>query len=231
MENVDPLRQPASVASSSEREERRSRRRRRSESRERLEHQLRLVSRQRRSLAIATAALAVLGVMLAIGMLWAQSALQASRLAYETDTDRFKRRISDTDSKLALAQRGLKDAQARIETLVDQRIPGLVAVELRRTIPIQHRFVREISFQRLATNGREGLEYKLVIENTSPSPIELLLTLQLFDDVGVEMGRSNPTGASSDEVSSLRAGEIRSYFAVFESKIQPTYFRLVTGDH
>jgi len=231
MDNVDPLRQPASVASSSKQEERRSRRRRRTESRERLEHQLRLVSRQRRRLATVTVALVVLGVILAIGTLYAHSALQAARLAYETDTDRFKRRISDTDSKLALSQRELKDAQARIQTLVDQRIPGLVAVELRRTIPIQHRFVREISFQQLATDGREGLEYKLVIENTSPSPVKPLLTVQLFDDVGVEMGRSNPTGASSDEVASLRAGEIRSYFAVFESKIQPTYFRLVTGDH
>jgi hypothetical protein len=71
-----------------------------------------------------------------------------------------------------------------------------------------------------------------VIENTSSVPVKPVIAVELFDDVGVQLARSKPAEMSGDEPPVLRAGEIRSFFAVLETgrSDPPAYSRLLSSD-
>jgi hypothetical protein len=115
--------------------------------------------------------------------------------------------------------------------MVDERIPGLGEVVLKRPVPIRQHFIRDISFAQVSDAERGGLEYKVVIENTSSAPIKPALSVQFFDEVGVQLGDSRPIEMRGDDAPLLRAGEIRSYFAVFDppGSATPSYFRIVAS--
>ena len=217
------------ASTSSELHRRRSHRRGRS--RNELHDRIEVLEKQRLLLSVASGALAVLGLGLGVGLFLTHSAASDARAASDAQRGRLELGMRESAAQLAVVQHNLREAQERVAELVNERLPGLGALVLGRPIPIGQHFIRDITFDEVRDATREGIEYKLVIENTSSSPIKPDLSVQLFDAVGVQLGSSRPIEMRGDEAPLLRAGEIRSYFAVFDppgSKL-PAYFRIIAS--
>jgi hypothetical protein len=199
---------------------RRSDRRRRSPRGEELRFELKLLRMQRRTLAISTALL-----LLACGSLALWAVSQQSTL--DTAVMRKQEQIQKLTDQLAAATTGLEESRRAVDSLVMDRIPGLLPFRVGEPLSVDTPFVREISFK-LAAPPANGHECKLVVENDSSSDIRPALSVLLFDDVGIQLARAQLTDGARDE---LRADEIRSFFAdleVAEGRV-PRYF-LLTSD-
>lgn len=239
MESSGQLQQPPSVDAGSgaietSTQAHRRRRRRHGPSREELQATIDHLVRARRRLAIATGVLVLVCLGLGGGLIEMRSALHETRAAAEAERHQLQAARRADASRFSAVQRELHETQERTQLLVEQRIPGLQRIAMRSPVPIDKHFVRDITFQPIKAAGRKGLEYKVVVENTSSSPIEAVLAVELFDEVGVQLATSEPAEMSGDTPPLLRAGEIRSFFAVLETghdeTRDPAYFRLVTKD-
>ena len=201
-------------------EQRRSDRRRRGSHGEELRIELKLVRLQRRSLAISTALL-----VLACGSLAVWAASQQSTL--DTAVRRKQAQIERLTDQLVVATTGLEESRRTVDSLVVDRIPGLLPFRVGEPLSVDMPFVRELSFK-LAAPPAYGHECKLVVENDSGSDVRPALSVILFDDVGIQLARAQLTDGARDE---LRVDEIRSFFAeleVAEGRV-PRYF-LLTSD-
>lgn len=223
---ADP--EPSHSGASGEAPRYQMRRPRRGPSREELHADIYMLRTQRRRLAISTSVLAVGCVGLSIGMFRAQTLLTDAHIVSQSQRTRLELGIRESESKFASAQRELEQSRKQIKDLVNQRIPGLKAIELSRPIRVQQDYVRDITFE----NPGGQLEYKVVIENTSGSLIEPSLVLRVFDEVGMQLGDSEPIAKQGAEAEMLRAGEIRSFFATLDSDLPgtPAYFRIAAND-
>jgi hypothetical protein len=185
------------------------RRRRRGPHGEELRVELRLVRQQRRTLAISTALLVLACGSLALWASSQRSTLDAAVMSKQAQ-------IQNLTDQLAVATTGLEESRRAVDSLVMDRIPGL--------LPFR---VGELSFKPAAPPA-SGHECKVVIENDSSSDIRPALSVLLFDDVGIQLARAQLVDGARDE---LRAGEVRSFFVdleVAEGRV-PRYF-LLTSD-
>jgi hypothetical protein len=202
-------------------EQRRSdRRRRRGPHGEELRVELRLVRQQRRTLAISTALLVLACGSLALWASSQQSTLDAAVM-------RKQAQIEDLTDQLAVATTGLEESRRAIDSLVMDRIPGLLPFRVGEPVSVDTPFVRELSFKPAAPPA-SGHECKVVIENDSSFDIRPTLSVLLFDDVGIQLARAQLVDGARDE---LRADEVRSFFAdleIAEGRV-PRYF-LLTSD-
>jgi hypothetical protein len=198
---------------------RRSERRRRGPPREELQAKLKLVRLQRRGLAISTALLVLACGSLALWALNQRSTFTAAAM-------RKQAQIQKLDDQLAVATTELKKSRRTVDSLVSDRIPGLLPFRVGEPLSAGTPFVREISFKPAAPPVT-GHECRLVVENDSSSDIRPALSVLLFDDVGIQLARAQLTDGVHDE---LRTDEIRSFFAdleIAEGKV-PRYFLLAS---
>jgi hypothetical protein len=188
-------------------------------SREGLRIDLNWVRLQRRTLASTTALLLVACSSLALWALSQQSTLDAAVRRKQTQ-------IEGLTNQLAVATTGLEESRRAVDTLVTDRIPGLLPFKVGEPLSVDTPFVRELSFKPAAPSV-SGHECKIVIENDSSSDIRPMLNVRLFDDVGIQLAQAKLTDGVHDE---LRADEVRSFFAsleIAEGSI-PRYFRLTS---
>ena len=200
-------------------EQRRSDRQRRGQHREELLAELTSVRRQRRGLGILTALLLLGCGSLALWALSQRSTLGAAAIRNEVQIQRL------TD-QLAVATTELEKSRHAVDSLVIDRIPGLLPFRVGEPLSVDTPFVRELSFK-LAVPPATGHECKLVVENDSSTSIRPALSVLLFDDVGIQVARAQLTDRARDE---LRVDEIRSYFAdleIAEGRV-PRYFLLIS---
>ena len=209
-----------SNASGRAEERRSSERRRRIGHGEELRVELKLAKQQRRTLAITTVILFVAFVCLAAWALRQQSIFSAT-------VNRKLEQIAGINEQLTAAKTALDESRLAVEALVHDRIPGLLPFRIDEPISVDTPFVRELSFKSAAP-PTFGHECKLVVENDSSSPIRPALSVILFDDVGVQLGKAQLTDGILDE---LRVDEVRSFFATLEitQGSVPRYF-LLTSD-
>lgn len=187
-------------------EERRSSdRRRRAGHGEELRTELKLAKQQRRTFAILAALLFVSFVCLTVWALREQSILGAVASSQQE-------RIAGLTEQLASVTTALEESRLAVDSLVKDRIPGLLPFRADEPIQVGTRFVRELSFKPAAP-PISGYECKLVVENDSGSEIRPALSVMLFNDVGFELARAQLTDGLLDE---LRVDEIRSFFAALE---------------
>jgi hypothetical protein len=188
--------------------------------REELRLDLKLVRMQRRILAISTALL-----LLACGSLavWALS-LHSSLDAVVGRGEEQIRRLTD---ELALATTGLEQSRRTVDSLVMDRIPGLLAFRVDEPLSVDTPFVREISFKLVAPHANDH-ECKILVENESSFDIRPALSVLLFDDLGIQVAQAQLMDGARD---ALRPDEIRSFFTKLEipEGRAPRYF-LLTSD-
>jgi hypothetical protein len=194
-------------------------RRRRSQHREELLTELKRVRRQRRGLAFLTALLLIAGGSLALWAWNEGSTLGAAAIRNEAQ-------IHSLTDQLAVATTELEKSSSAVDSLVIDRIPGLLPFRVGESLSVDTPFVRELSFK-AATPPATGHECKLVVENDSSTHIRPALSVLLFDDVGIQLARAQLTDRARDD---LRVDEIRSFFAdleTIEGKV-PRYFLLIS---
>lgn len=195
-------------------------RRRRGAQGEELRTELKLARQQRRTLAITTAILLVAFVGLAAWALRQQSIFSAT-------VNRKLEQIAGLNEQLSAAKTALEESRVAVESLVQGRIPGLLPFRIDESISVDTPFVSELSFKPAAP-PTFGHEVKLVVENDSSSPIRPAMSVILFDDVGIQLGKAQLMDGILDE---LRVDEVRSFFATLEitAGSVPRYF-LLTSD-
>lgn len=97
------------------------------------------------------------------------------------------------------------------------------------TIPINQRYFRNISFTLTGTSHERNYEYHAVMHNEGSESIKPDVTLLLFDELGVQVGKTHLSGrdaTSETDSPSLSPGETRSYSSrvKLEHPAKPEYF-------
>ncbi len=181
--------------------------------------ELKRVRLQRHTLAISTALLLLACSSLA---LWASS----QRSTLDAAVRHKQAQVERLTDQLALATTGLEESRRTVDSLVMDRIPGLLPFRVGEPLSVDAPFVRELSFKP-APPPASGHECKLVVENDSRSDIRPALSVLLFDDVGIQLARAQLMDGVRDE---LRTDEIRSFFAILEiaEGRVPRYFLLIS---
>ena len=91
----------------------------------------------------------------------------------------------------------LLQAHAEIERLVSVRVPGLLPLELGRTVRVAGSSVRSVTLTTLPGGVADGFEYGIVMESDAEEAVPTDLSLVLFDRLGVELERFELGGAVS----------------------------------
>ncbi len=202
-------------------------------SRHELRKRIDSLRKHRRILALATAGSLVTCIVLAFSAHQLQSSLSDVKTTLTEERDASRARLGEVEANLASTRKALKTALASMDALVEKRIPGLTKLLVDKVTPIEQGPVRDLTFTRLRGSEKNAYELKTVIENSSPAPVSPAVSILLFDEVGVQVGRAQIGPDGKSESLTLRPGEIRSLFDVVE--VDPGrnahYFRLeVTTD-
>jgi len=173
---------------------------------------------QSRKLVISTALLLLACIGLA---LWGYH--ESTRAAA---VERQQAKIKSLTDQLFAAKTELEEAHRNLDALVNGRLPGLLPFRIDEPIAVDIPFVRELSFKP-ATPPASGYVCKLVIENDSSAPIQPVISVAVFDEVGTRLARARLVDARQEP---LRVGEIRSFFAniLTADGIVPRHFRLTS---
>jgi hypothetical protein len=128
----------------------------------------------------------------------------------------------------------LHRAHVEIERLVSERVPGLLPLELGRTVRVVGSPVRSVTLTALPGGVAEGSEYRIVMESDAEEAVPIDLSLALFDRLGVELERFElggavlasrlPSGGGLSGRSLSQSGTLRS------SRVgEARFFRLEVG--
>lgn len=140
--------------------------------------------------------------------------------------------IQTESRELKLLQPQFVSLKQEMARQVKSRSPGLRPLLLDQVIPIGQDNVVNIAFAATGKDDSKAWEYKAVMANDSADPIHVRLDLLLFDEGGVQVGRSpflkNSRKDNADTL--LHAGEVRSFHGTAElnhEESPPVYFMLV----
>lgn len=97
--------------------------------------------------------------------------------------------------------------EARFTALLTNRLPGLAKMHFDKVIPLQQAHLRHIQFTKITRDGEQLYEVRLVLENTTSQPLDILAEVFLFDDSGVELVSARLEGEEGPLV--LAKGETR----------------------
>lgn len=133
--------------------------------------------------------------------------------------------------ELKLLQPQFVSLKQEVARQVTARSPGLRSLLLDQVIPIDQDNVVNIAFAATGKDDSKVWEYKAVMANDSADPIHVRLDLLLFDEGGVQIGRSpflkNSLKDGAD--APLHGGEVRSFHGTAELNQEenpPVYFML-----
>jgi hypothetical protein len=135
--------------------------------------------------------------------------------------DLAETRAHELDAELNRASRDLADLRAQLDererdlvALVENRVPGMQALEYNKLLDIHQGYVLNISFAEAGVGETKQLEYHAMLRNDSTSIVEPKVTVYLFDEYGLEVGAATleKDDATQDyALAELRPGETRSY--------------------
>lgn len=133
--------------------------------------------------------------------------------------------------ELKLLQPQFISLKQEVSRQVKARSPGLRSLLLDQVIPIGQDNVVNITFAATGKDDSKAWEYKAVMANEGADPIHIRLDLLLFDEGGVQIGRSpflkNSPKDNADTL--LHGGEVRSFHGTAELSHEenpPVYFML-----
>jgi len=197
-------------------------------SRHELRKRIDSLRKHRLILSLMTTGALMTCVVLAFATHQLQSDLSDVKTTLTEEREASRARLGEAEANLATTRKALKTALASMDALVEKRIPGLTKLRFDQVIPIEQGSVRDLTFTRVRGSEKNAYELKTVIENKSAAPVSPAASIVLFDEVGVQVGRTQIGPEGKSEGLTLRPGEIRSLFDVVE--IDPGrkahYFRL-----
>ncbi len=136
---------------------------------------------------------------------------------------------------LQAANGELEKIRNELDTLVRDRIPGLLPLKYDEAITIDNDYVRNIIFTLVKNGKKSTYEYRLVMQNNTLSVIRPVVEILLFNEIGIQIGvtqveQMDATGGA--ERSALDPGEVRSYTASINliRNEEPRYFLLAISE-
>ena len=125
----------------------------------------------------------------------------------------------------------LETARNAMDTLVQNRIPGLLPLKYDEAISVDDKYIRNIIFTLVKNGKKRNYEYRLVMHNDTLSVIRPVVEILLFNDIGIQIGVTqveNTDASTETERSVLDPGEVRSYTSSIDliRDEEPSYFLL-----
>ena len=136
---------------------------------------------------------------------------------------------------LSEARSELETVRKEMDALVQKRIPGLLPLKYDEAITIEDKHIRNIIFTLVRNGKNRNYEYRLVLHNDTLSIIRPAVEIQLFNDIGIQIGQTKveyTDGSSETERSVLYPGEVRSFTSSIEviRNEDPSYFLLAESE-
>ena len=157
------------------------------------------------------------------------SSLNSQMLVEQANTRQQMAKVEELESSNHQLLGEIGRLEQERAQLVQGRIPRLLPLEFDVTVPIDERYFRNISFTLAGTAHDRIYEYHVVMHNEGNSNIRPNVTLFLFDELGIQVGKtrlSEKDATSGRNSLSLKPGETRSYSSEIELDYpaEPRYF-------
>jgi len=125
----------------------------------------------------------------------------------------------------------LETVRKELDTLVQNRIPGLLPLKYDEAITVDNQYVRNIIFTLVKNGKKRKYEYRLVLHNDTLSIIQPVVDILLFNDTGIQIGVAQveyKDASTKAGHSALDPGEVRSYTSSIDLNRdeEPKYFFL-----
>jgi len=132
---------------------------------------------------------------------------------------------------LKTAQVEIDATKAELAALVENRIPNLRTFAADEVIPIGESYVRNVAFTVARKEGLPIYEYKVVVSNETDIMVRPEIEILMFDNIGIEIGRSKvPVKSADGPVSNftLYPNEVESYGSdiALGPNVTPSYFKV-----
>jgi len=129
----------------------------------------------------------------------------------------------------------LETLRNELDTLAQERIPGLQPLKYDEAISVDNEYIRNIIFTEVKNGKNRNYEYRLVMHNETLSVIHPKVEILLFNDIGIQIGTTQVGYMDvSSEASrpALDPGEVRSYTSSINllRKEEPRYFLLAVSE-
>ncbi|MGZ8217741.1 hypothetical protein [Methylomagnum sp.] len=149
----------------------------------------------------------------------------------ENDRRTLTQAIQAEAGELKVLQPQFVSLKQDVARQVKARSPGLRPLQLDHVIPVDQDSVANITFTATGKDDSKVWEYKAVMANEAADPLYVRLDLLLFDEGGVQIGRSSLLKNEGKDATEpvLHAGEVRSFYGAAELNQEenpPVYFRL-----
>ena len=129
----------------------------------------------------------------------------------------------------------LETVRNEMDTLVQDRIPGLLPLKYDEVINVDDKYIRNIIFTLVKNGKKRNYEYRLVMHNDTLSVIRPVVEILLFDDTGIQISVTQVEyrdASTMTEHSALDPGEVRSYTSSIDLSRdeEPSYFLLAVTE-
>jgi len=129
----------------------------------------------------------------------------------------------------------LETVRNEMNTLVQNRIPGLLPLKYDEAITIDDKYIRNIIFTLVKNGQKRSYEYRLVMHNDTLSVIHPIVKILLFNDIGMQIGVTQVEymdASTGTERSVLYPGEVRSHTSSIDliRDEEPSYFLLAASE-
>lgn len=148
---------------------------------------------------------------------------------HESIKNQLQITLNKQENALEQTEKKLAAIEAKLKILVTGRIPNLQPLEFDKSIAIEREYLRNIIFTLTGVGQNNSYEYRIVAKNDSLHVVEPSITIFLFDDVGIQVGKttlSKQNATSEVKSEDLEPGETRAYSSIIplERDAEPKYF-------
>ena len=129
----------------------------------------------------------------------------------------------------------LETVRNEMDSLVQDKIPGLLPLKYDEAINIDNKYIRNIIFTLVINGKKRNYEYRLVMHNETLSVIRPVVEILLFNNIGIQIGVTqigNMDAPAGTKRSELYPDEVRSYTSSIDliRDEEPSYFLLAASD-
>lgn len=151
--------------------------------------------------------------------------LQRSR----TEANTLASQVRQLDAELTRARDRVTEMTTDMRVLLANRIPGVSQLGFGRSLEINERYVRSLTFERARVGADQRIEYSMVVENGGAEPVVPRVHILLFDAAGLQTGSAKVGSANAISASgeaTLAPGDARTYTGRIEAAraTPPAYF-------
>lgn len=141
----------------------------------------------------------------------------------------LRSRLAQTEEELHQVVPELQKLRTDLDGLIRGKLPRLRKLEYDQVLPLDDRYLKNITFTEIINRDSRGHEYKLVVQNNTRAPLWPEVQVLVFNELGIQVGNAEigTEQPNALKASSLGVGEVRSYTEAIDftdKTTAPTYF-------